>query len=158
MTHQKIILNVAQTTERKKIMANKTSYTYAMFASDVIAILDGDKELTAELTALMRDKASDLLDQQVKKAAYNAAHPKKNAAKGASAETQAKANTIAKVLSVKPMTAAEISAACGVDYTALQVANACKYIEGVKSCKVIRQTVNAKGLKSEKEYTAYFIG
>ena len=56
------------------------------------------------------------------------------------------------------MTAAEINAALGTDYTALQVANAVKYIEGAKASKVIRKTTNAKGLTAEKEYTAYSIG
>ena len=56
------------------------------------------------------------------------------------------------------MTAAEINKALGADYTALQVANAVKFIEGIQSCKVVRDTVNGKGLRQQKEYTAYFVG
>lgn len=136
---------------------NKTNsrYTYTMFASDVIGLLNGEIEVTDALRERMTAKAGDLLSAQAKKAEYNATHPKKNAAKGASAETRAKADAIAKVLGADPMTAAEINKALGSDYTALQVANAVKYIDGVKSCKVVRTTVNAKGLKSDKEYTAY---
>lgn len=137
---------------------NTSKYTYAAFASDVIALAAGEIELTDELSAKLTAKASDLLSAQVKKAEYNATHKSTKAPKGASAETMAKADAIRKVLTATPMTAAEISAAVGTEYTALQVANAVKYIEGVKSCKVVRDTVNAKGLKAQKEYTAYSIG
>ena len=137
---------------------NTSKYTYAAFASDVIALAAGEIELTGELAAKLTAKANDLLTAQVKKAEYNATHKSTKAPKGASAETMAKADAIREVLTAEPMTAAEISAAVGTDYTALQVANAVKYIEGVKSCKVVRETVNAKGLKAQKEYTAYSIG
>lgn len=137
---------------------NTSKYTYAAFASDVIALAAGEIELTAELSAKLSAKASDLLTAQTKKAEYNAAHPSKSKPKGASAETMAKANAIAAVLSDVPMTAAEISDACHTNYTALQVANAAKYIEGIKTCSVVREVVNKKGLKAEKEYTAYSIG
>ena len=139
---------------------NKTTsrYTYAAFASDVIALLNGEIEVTDALKERMTAKASDLMAAQANKAAYNAAHPKKGTAKGASAETLAKAEAIKGVLSASPMTAAEINAALGSDYTALQVANAVKFIEGVVSSKVIRTTVNSKGLKADREYTAYSIG
>ena len=137
---------------------NTSKYTYAAFASDVIALSAGEIELTDELAAKLTAKANDLLTAQVKKAEYNATHKSTKAPKGASAETMAKADAIRKVLNATPMTAAEISTAVGTDYTALQVANAVKYIEGVKSCKVVRDTVNAKGLKAQKEYTAYAIG
>lgn len=135
-----------------------SKYTYAKFAEDVIRVANGEVQLTAELSARLTAKANDLLTAQVKKAEYNAAHKSTKTPKGASAETKAKADAIAAVLSATPMTAAEISAAVGTEYTALQVANAVKYIDGAKSCKVIRDTVNAKGLKAQKEYTAYFIG
>ncbi len=140
-------------------MSTATSkYTYAAFASDVIALANGEIELTAELAAKLSAKASDLLTAQAKKAEYNATHKSTKAPKGASAETMAKADAIRKVLNSTPMTASEISTAVGADYTALQVANAVKYIDGAQSCKVVRETVNGKGLKAQKEYTAYFIG
>ena len=130
-------------------------YTYADFASEVIKIMSGEVAITPEISARVSAKASDLLGQQVRKAEYSATHPSTKAPKGASAETKAKADAIAKVLTAEPMTASEISTACGVAFTALQVANACKFITGVKTTKVVRTTVNGKGLKSEREYTAY---
>ena len=135
-----------------------TKYTYADFARDVIAAINGEIKMTPAKAQNMKDKATDLLNAQIKKAEYNAAHKSSKTPKGASAETRAKADTIAKVLSSTPMTAAEISKATGTDYTALQVANAVKYIEGATSVKVIRATINSKGLRSEREYTAYCIG
>lgn len=133
-------------------------YTYAMFASEVIGIVHGEIELSADVVERVTAKALDLANAQARKAEYNATHPKKSSAKGASAETKAKADAIAKVLTAEPMTAAEINTALGTDYTALQVANAIKFVDGAKSCKVIRKTTNAKGLTAEKEYTAYSIG
>lgn len=140
---------------------NKTTsarYTYTNFANEVIGIVKGEIEVTPAIAERVAAKAADLLAAQAKKAEYNATHPKAGKAKGASAETMAKANAIKAVLSAEPMTAAEVNAAIGSDYTALQVANAVKYIEGVQTTKVIRTTTNAKGLTAQKEYTAYFIG
>ena len=135
-----------------------TRYTYAAYAKEVIAIVNGEIEATDEIRTRVAEKSAALLAAQEAKAAYNATHPKKNTAKGASEATKEKAAAIQSVLTATPMTAAEINAALGTDYTALQVANAVKYIEGVKASKVIRKTTNAKGLTAEKEYTAYSIG
>lgn len=135
-----------------------TRYTYAAYAKEVIAIVNGEIEVTDEIRTRVAEKSATLLAAQEAKAAYNATHPKKNTAKGASEATKEKAAAIQSVLTATPMTAAEINAALGTDYTALQVANAVKYIEGVKASKVIRKTTNAKGLTAEKEYTAYAIG
>ena len=139
---------------------NKTTsrYTYTDFATEVIAIVNGEVAMTDAIRDRITDKANALLTAQANKAAYNAAHPKKGSAKGASAETKAKADAIKGVLSAEPMTAAEINSALGADYTALQVANAVKFIEGVTTSKVVRETVNGKGLRQQKEYTAYSIG
>lgn len=140
---------------------NNTSaskYTYTAFAKEVMGIVSGEIEVTAAVAERVTAKAAALLATQENRAAYNATHPKKSAAKGASADTAAKAEAIKGVLSAEPMTAAEINAALGADYTALQVANACKFIPGVATCKVVRTTTNSKGLKADKEYTAYFIG
>lgn len=140
-------------------MPNTTSkYTYAQFANEVIAIVNGEVEITAEVAARVSAKASDLLIQQERKATYNAEHKSERTPKGASESTKATAELIRGVLSATPMTAAEISTATGKEFSALNVANACKYIEGCQTCKVVRTTTNAKGLKAEKEYTAYFIG
>lgn len=130
-------------------------YTYITFAEEVKAILEGKIEITAEVKARVAEKADALIATQTAKKDYNAANPKKSTAKGASAETQAKATQIATILDGEPKTAAEINELLGTEYTALQVANAVKFIEGAKSEKVIRDSVNAKGLKSQKEYTAY---
>ena len=138
---------------------NTTSrYTYAQFGLDIIALAKGELELTPELSIKLMEKAQALVNAQEKKAEYNATHPKKSSAKGASTATQEKANAIKGVLGAEPMTAAEINEALGTDYTALQVANAIKFVEGAQSTKVVRRTTNSKGLTAEKEYTAYFIG
>lgn len=139
---------------------NKTNnkYTYAQFASDVIALANGEIEITDALRDNLVNKATDLLEAQAKKAEYNATHPSKSKAKGASAETMAKASAIKSVLSATPMTTADINGALGTDYNALQIANCVKYIDGIKTCKVVRETVNSKGLHAQKEYTAYYLG
>lgn len=142
-------------------MAKTTNarYTYITFAEEVKAIVNGTLTVTDEIKARVNEKAQALIDTQTSKKAYNADHPKKSTAKGASADTQEKANAISAVLANVPegaMTASEINAELGTEYTALQVANAIKFIEGATSVKVIRDSVNAKGLKAQKEYTAYY--
>ena len=52
---------------------------------------------------------------------------------------------------------AEINAELGTTYTALNVANALRFVDNVKSTKVVRETVNSKGLKAQREYTAYYL-
>lgn len=134
-------------------MATNTKYTYIDFANEAIALAKGEpiKDIKVFI-----EKAEALLATQESKKEYNAKNPKKATAKGASEETRTKANAIQSVLTAEPMTATEINKALNADYTALQVANAVKFIDGVQSTKVIRETVNAKGLKQQKEYTAYF--
>lgn len=132
------------------------NYTYSAFALDVIAMLNGETVKTD--TETMLEKAEALLQAQLNKAAYNATHPRKSTAKGPSEKTAAVMAAIKPVLGAEPMTAADINTALGTTYTALQVANAVKYIDGVTACKVVRTTTNAKGLKADKEYTAYKLG
>ncbi|DAT81345.1 MAG TPA: hypothetical protein [Caudoviricetes sp.] len=139
-------------------MATTSKYTYKQFGLDIIALAKGELELTPEVSIRLMEKAQALVNAQESKAAYNATHPKKSTAKGASAATMEKANAIKSVLTASPMTAAEINAALGTDYTALQVANAVKYIDGVTSEKVVRTVTNSKGLTSQKEYTGYKVG
>ena len=139
-------------------MATTSKYTYKQFGLDIIALAKGELDMTPEVALRLMEKAQVLVNAQESKAAYNATHPKKSTAKGASAATMEKANAIKSVLTASPMTAAEINAALGTDYTALQVANAVKYIEGVTSEKVVRTVTNSKGLTSEKEYTGYKVG
>ena len=139
-------------------MATTSKYTYKQFGLDIIALAKGELKLTPEVSIRLMEKAQALVNAQESKAAYNATHPKKSTAKGANAATMEKANAIKSVLTASPMTAAEINAALGTDYTALQVANAVKYIEGATSEKVVRTVTNSKGLTSEKEYTGYKVG
>jgi hypothetical protein len=136
-------------------MATNNRYTYVNFAQEAIALANGE---TINDIARFIAKANDLQATQEAKAAYNKANPKKATAKGASDETKAKAAQIGAILTNAPKTAAEINAELGTEYTALQVANAVKFIDGARSEKVIRETVNAKGLRSQKEYTGYAIG
>ena len=65
------------------------------------------------------------------------------------------AKAIAGVLSAAPMTAAEINAALGTDYTPLQISNAMQRISGVSAGREVRMTVGASGRRREKEYAVY---
>ena len=65
------------------------------------------------------------------------------------------ARAIAGVLSAAPMTAAEINAALGTDYTPLQISNAMQRISGVSAGREVRMTVGAGGRRREKEYAVY---
>ena len=65
------------------------------------------------------------------------------------------AKAIAGVLSAAPMTAAEINAALGTDYTPLQISNAIQRISGASAGREVRMTVGANGLRREKEYAVY---
>lgn len=133
-------------------------YTYINFANDAKILATGG---TIADTAKFLAKADDLIATNTKKADYNATNPKKTAPKGASEATRATADNIMSVLgnSVETaLTASEINEKLGTEYTALNVANAAKFIEGIQTAKVIRTTTNAKGLTAQKEYTGYFVG
>lgn len=130
-------------------------YTYIEWANEVKDVINAEKALTAEIKARIIEKADALIETQVKKADYNAKNTKKATAKGASAATLEKADNIARILDSEPKTTADINSLLGTEYTPLQVANAAKYIVGAKSAKIVRDTVNAKGLTAQKEYTAY---
>lgn len=65
------------------------------------------------------------------------------------------AKAIAGVLSAVPMTAAEINAALGTDYTPLQISNAMQRISGASAGREVRMTVGASGQRREKEYAVY---
>lgn len=131
-------------------------YTYQMFAQEVIQIVAGELAVTPEVALRVTEKAQALAGTQAKKAEYNKLNPKKAAPKGASEKTQATANAISAILTAdNALTTADINELLGTEFSALQVANAVKFIDGATSQKVIRETVNAKGLKAQKEYTAY---
>ena len=142
-------------------MAKNTTarYTYITFAEEVKALIEGKLEITAEVAARITEKADALIATQESKAAYNAKNPKKTAAKGASETTKANANMIMAILGDTEdvaRTGADINNELGTNFTALQVANACKFIPDIRSCKVVREVTNSKGLKAEKLYTAYY--
>lgn len=70
-------------------------------------------------------------------------------------EADVRAGQIRTVLSSVPMTAPEINAALGTDYTALQIALAVKRIPEARTTKVVRSSANAQGLMADREWTAY---
>lgn len=129
------------------------NYTYCTFATDVIAMLNGEN--TVGTKEVMLTKAAALLAANQNKAAYNSTHKKQSTAKGASDATKAIVAELERVLSSEPLTAADINAKLGTDYTALRISGAVKFMDRVEKVKVIRSTVNSKGLKADKEFTAY---
>lgn len=76
--------------------------------------------------------------------------------KAASADTLEKSRKIESVLSPMPMTAAEIDRAMGKDYTALQVANAVKFLLA-GMVKILRVETNRQGELVLREYSAYYL-
>lgn len=142
-------------------MTKNNSYTYKDFALNILDAIGCDtvnaalKEAGFD-TTLIAEKAQALLDAQVKKAEYNATHKRTSTSK-MSDETKALIENLKKVLKNTPQTGAELNKAMGTEYTALRIANAVAKIDGVKSTKVVRTTVNSKGLKADREYTAYFV-
>lgn len=128
-------------------------YTYAMFATDVINLLNG--ESTVGTCNDMLEKAAALLAANEKKSAYNSTHKKASTPKGASDATKAIAAELEKVLTTNPMTTADINAALGSDYTALRISGVVKFMDNIEKVKVIRTVTNSKGLKADREFTAY---
>ena len=76
---------------------NKTGnrYTYSNFATDVLSLLNGEKSMGDLPIKDMTAKAEALLAAQATKAAYNASHPRKSAAKGPGSDTKERAAQIA---------------------------------------------------------------
>lgn len=139
-------------------MAKNTRYTYVSFGNEVVDVVASaltNKLIDAMQAERMIDKANALIATQEKKSTYNAANPKKSTPKGASEKTQAVANALASVLTDIPMTTAELNEALGTTYTPLQVSNAIKFVPNWAKETVVRDVVSPKGLKSQKEYTAY---
>lgn len=129
------------------------NYTYVMFAEDVMAMLNG--EATKGNKEDMLAKAESLYNANIKKSEYNSTHKKKTEAKGASEATKAIVAELEKVLTVTPLTTAEINSALGTDYTALRISGAVKFMTDIEKVKVVRTVTNSKGLKADREYTAY---
>ena len=80
----------------------------------------------------------------------------KSASRSASGDAAAKAQKIEGVLSILPMTAKEINAALGTDYTALQIANAVKFIPSACTAKAFRIETDKDGNPTLREFTAYY--
>lgn len=70
-------------------------------------------------------------------------------------EAAARAERIQAVLSDTPMTAPEINAALGTDYTVLQIVNAVKPLP-VGMVKALRIETTARGEVTLKEFSAYY--
>lgn len=143
-----------------------TRYTYAQFANDVIAManifVDGKQpELLLDFEKII-DKANKLLEQQAKKAEYNANKRAQNADKPKELSETMKIN-VDLVRQILPkgeenaVTANDINRTLETNFYAMQLSNICAHIPNCVKTKVIRETTNNKGLKQQKEYTAYYI-
>lgn len=133
-------------------MAN---YTDKDFYNDVLNLI-AESDLDDVVAGAMTAKALKKLEQVEHRAEYSANH-RKPATSKVSAATKEGAAEIGAILTAEPMTASEINEVLGTDYTALRVANLCRYIPGVVTSKVRRMTVDRKGLSVEREYTAYSV-
>lgn len=80
----------------------------------------------------------------------------KSASRSASGDAAERAQKIEGVLSILPMTAKEINAALGTDYTALQIANAVKFIPSACTAKAFRIETDKDGNPTLREFTAYY--
>ena len=146
-------------------MAEKknTRYTYSQFAKDVLELLASvdvtDFGLDSES---MTEKANALIEQQERKRAYNANKRAENAGKPKELSDKMK-DLIALIKPAIPkgkenaVTGADINRITGSELYAMQISNACSHIPNCQKVKVIREVENSKGLKQEKEYTAYYI-
>lgn len=141
-----------------------TRYTYSQFAEDVIDMAEtirADGYDNYEFEKII-DKANKLLEQQARKAEYNANKRAANADKPKELSETMKINVdlISQVLQVgkdKAMTANDINSALSTTFYAMQISNICSHIPNCQKTKVIRETTTNKGLKKEQEYTAYYI-
>ena len=137
-------------------MASNT-YTNKMFFNDVLTLID-ESDIDDVLRGAMQEKALKALEQLEKRADYAASHKKPSKAKGPGDKTKATIAILSGVLTAEPLTTAEINFLAGTNLNALQVSGAVKFMDNVKSKKVIREVVDAKGLKTERQYTGYYIG
>ncbi len=138
-------------------MADKKTtkkYSYTDFAYDAIRLVEGE-ELSVD-GSIFIEKAEAFIAAQERKAEYNRTNPKKSA-KGASETTKEVATKLEEVLTAEPQTSTELATAMGMPgLTPLNISNAMKFVNvQVVKTKVVRETVNGKGLRGDKEYTAY---
>lgn len=118
------------------------------------AVTDAKQKLSTIQAERMR-KVRQVLDQHPLPAPP-AVSRSSSGKKGASADTTEKMRQIQSILTLTPMTVSEINYALGTDYTALQIANACKFIPA-NTVKVYRVETDKQGEPTLKEYTAYYI-
>jgi len=134
-------------------MAN---YTYKMFCENILTVLDN---LPTDYPNLeeMKKKCLAFYKAQSTKAEYASTH-KKNISK-VSQETLNNGKEVLEILSksATPLTGMEIAAVAGKNWKPIQVSTYVKFVPEIGTTKVVRETVNAKGLTAQKEYTAYFI-
>lgn len=117
-----------------------------------------DKEFADEQQKLQSMKAARLAKVQEVLKQYPQPEPTKLPfqSAGASQATLEKAGMIASVLySFDPMTPDEINRALGTDYTALQIANAAKYVPNIATVRVYRVVADRNGDPVLRQYTAY---
>lgn len=146
-------------------MAEKknTRYTYSQFAKDVLKLLGCVDVSEFGLNyGKMSEKAEALIEQQERKKEYNANKRAENAGKPKELSDKMKA-LIALIKPAIPkginnaVTGADINRITGSELYAMQISNACSHIPNCQKTKIIQQVENSKGLKQEKEYTAYYI-
>ena len=146
-------------------MAEKknTRYTYSQFAEDILELLESIDISEFGLDyEKMSEKARALIEQQERKRAYNANKRAENAGKPKELSDKMK-DLIALIKPVIPkgvdnaVTGADINRITGSELYAMQISNACTHIPNCQKTKVIREVENNKGLKQQKEYTAYYI-
>lgn len=136
-------------------MAN---YTYIDFLEEIIQLTDISENITTETADRIKTKARALKKALENKANYNSKNPRK--AKGASPETLAIRD---KILAILPnneneaMTSARIADTLKMPLTPLSIATATKFIPNIAKTKVVDTYINSKGLKSERQYTAYYL-
>lgn len=61
------------------------------------------------------------------------------------------------VLGMEPMTASEINEALGTEYSVLMLSGTLSKSSFVSRTKVVRTTINNKGLKAEREFTGFYL-
>lgn len=140
-------------------MAKIKSITYLVFAQWAKALAKGE-EIEGFDAELFIAKADALAERETKKSDYSKSNKKPTVSKVSDA-TIANADAILSVLSLEPMTTAEINAALGTEFEPLTVSNAIRYIERdtaiVKSKKVeaVTRTKNGVQCTDQSPKTAY---
>lgn len=146
-------------TEEERTLKSLGFFKFSQKAAARERIAQLDKTLADEQQKLQSMKAAWLAKVQNILSQYPQPQPKPteptSRIAGASQRTLEIATDIANVLYSDPMTPVEINRALGMDYTALQIANAAKYIPDAASVRVYRVVADKNGDPELKQYTAY---